>query len=69
MYNGQYDESKDHLDNDGESSELFEIQQCHDFYWMVTVYYKENPVTVFRACQGNECESFSELSDSTVLEI
>ena len=44
MYDGQYDESMSHLENDTNSYELFEMQQCPDFYWMVSEYYKELPM-------------------------
>ncbi len=34
-----------------------------DFYWMVTEFYKSNPVPGFRICAHDECESLGEISD------
>ena len=63
MYDGQYDESMSHLENDQNSYELLEMQQCPDFFWMVSEYYKEQPMPGFRVCQEDECKSLGELSN------
>ena len=47
MYDGQYDESMSHLENDTNSYELFEMQQCPDFFgWSVST-------TKNSQCQGS----------------
>jgi hypothetical protein len=64
MYDGEYDQSKDHLVNDAKSYKLFEMQQCLDFYWMVTVYCNENPIPAFRVYQAIEYGSLGQVSDN-----
>ena len=34
-----------------------------NFYWMVSKFYKNNPVPGFRICVRDECDSLGELSD------
>ncbi len=59
MYDDFYDEDKTRLDNDPSTYEFYEMSSAggEDFYWMVSEFYKSNPVPGFRICACDECES------------
>ena len=65
MYDDVYDEDKSRLENDPSSYEFYEMSSAggEDFYWMVSEFYKNNPVPGFRICAHDECDSLGDMSD------
>ena len=65
MYEDLYDVTKTRLENDQSAYEFYEMSSAggEDFYWMVTEFYKNNPVQGFRICGQDECESLGDISD------
>jgi hypothetical protein len=62
MYDGQCDQSKDHLENDPKSYELYEMQQYPDFMgwsWSTT---RKILLPGLRLRQENGCKSLGQLS-------
>jgi hypothetical protein len=64
-----YDESKNHHENErthGDVSSYDFFEMCNDvsdFYYMVKEFYKANPVSGFRVCEKEECDSLGSVSD------
>ena len=64
-----YDENKSHHDNershsDVSSYDFFEMcNDVSDFYYMVTEFYKENPLPGLRVCEKGECDSLGSIGD------
>ena len=64
-----YDENKSHHDNersnrDLSSYDIFEMcNDVSDFYYMVTEFYKENPLPGLRVCEKGECDSLGSIGD------
>ena len=62
-----YDESKSHHGNershsDVSSYDFFEMcNDVSDFYYMVTEFYKENPLPGLRVCEKGECDSLGSI--------
>ena len=64
-----YDETKSHHENEQSNSDIssydfFEMcNDASDFYYMVTEFYKANPVPGFRVCEKGECDSIGSVED------
>ena len=62
-----YDESKSHHDNershsDVSSDDFFEMcNDVNDFCYMVTEFYKENPLPGLMVCEKGECDSLGSI--------
>ncbi len=62
-----YDESKSHHElersqSDVSSYDFFEMcNDVSDFYYMVTEFYKDNPVSGFRFCEKGEFDSLGSI--------
>ena len=65
MYDDIYDEDKSCLDNHPSSYESNDMSSAggENFYWMVSHFYKNNPVPGFRICTHDECDSLGDMSD------
>lgn len=65
MYEDLYDEDKTWIENDQSAYKFCDMTRTGEdnFYWMVTEFYKNNPVPGLRICTQDECESMRDISN------